>query len=387
MRPLLLYNHSGYENRGCEAIVESTAALFESRVPSLTVASDTPDYDRAHGRHHFIDSKIAPYSLDRFINSIAFRLGQSRDAEISRLYAPVIRAGAHSICLSVGGDTYCYAYQEHMHYINRRLKEKHAPLVLWGCSIDPDRVRDDVLEDLRAYDLIVPRESVSAAVLEGKGFPVARWIDPAFTLEPKPAELPSGWQEDRMIGLNVSPLVVSKSKDHDKALNSIYAVMDMILAETDNSIALIPHVTWKHDNDMELLSALAAHYQGDPRVVLVPGTYSAQEYKYFVSKLRALVTARTHLSVAAYSTGVPTFVIGYSVKARGIARDIYGDETGHLFPAQQLEAQAELLNAVGDFLQHLPGEQVYLRERMQMYISGGDTIVNRVLSLSDGGTV
>ena len=190
-----------------------------------------------------------------------------------------------------------------------------------------------------------------------------------------------------MIGLNVSPLVVSKSKDHDKALNSIYAVMDMILAETDNSISLIPHVTWKHDNDMELLSALAAHYQGDPRVVLVPGTYSAQEYKYFVSKLRALVTARTHLSVAAYSTGVPTFVIGYSVKARGIARDIYGDETGHLFPAQQLEAQAELLNAVGDFLQHLPGEQVYLRERMQMYISGGDTIVNRVLSLSDGGTV
>ena len=46
MKPLLLYNHSGYENRGCEAIVESTAALFEPECPAIVVASNTAEYDR-----------------------------------------------------------------------------------------------------------------------------------------------------------------------------------------------------------------------------------------------------------------------------------------------------------------------------------------------------
>ena len=30
--------------------------------------------------------------------------------------------------------------------------------------------------------------------------------------------------------------------------------------------------------------------------------------------------------MAAYSSGVPTIVLGYSVKARGIAKDVFGEE-------------------------------------------------------------
>ena len=48
-----------------------------------------------------------------------------------------------------------------------------------------------------------------------------------------------------------------------------------------------------------------------------------------ISKCRFFVVARTHATIAAYSTGVPTIVISYSVKSRGIARDLFGDEKGY----------------------------------------------------------
>lgn len=44
---------------------------------------------------------------------------------------------------------------------------------------------------------------------------------------------------------------------------------------------------------------------------------SCGDLKGYISRCRFLVAARTHASIAAYSTGVPALVAGYSVKARG----------------------------------------------------------------------
>ena len=41
--------------------------------------------------------------------------------------------------------------------------------------------------------------------------------------------------------------------------------------------------------------------------------------KGYISRCELFIGARTHATIAAYSTGVPTLVLGYSVKARGIA--------------------------------------------------------------------
>ena len=42
--------------------------------------------------------------------------------------------------------------------------------------------------------------------------------------------------------------------------------------------------------------------------------------------MRFFIGARTHATIAAYSTLIPTMVLGYSVKSRGIAKDIFGEE-------------------------------------------------------------
>ena len=60
------------------------------------------------------------------------------------------------------------------------------------------------------------------------------------------------------------------------------------------------------------------------------------ELKGIISKCRFFVGARTHSTIAAYSMGIPTLVVGYSVKARGIARDLFGGEEGYVLPVQKL---------------------------------------------------
>ena len=73
------------------------------------------------------------------------------------------------------------------------------------------------------------------------------------------------------------------------------------------------------DNDMEALSQL----KGDEsRIFRASGKLNAEEYKYIISKAEILVASRTHATIAAWSTGVPTIAVGYSNKAVGISSDL-----------------------------------------------------------------
>lgn len=386
MRSILLYNHGGCENRGCEAIVRSTSELFagEARV---RLASAQPDYDRGVGLdaiERIVPDRISPYSVRRLVNSVGFRLGMPREHEVARRHAPVIGVGKRSnVCLSVGGDTYCYGPQEHLRVINGRLKRAGKALVLWGCSVEPDSLTGEQLSDLSQYDLIVARESVTLSALREKGLPARLWCDPAFFLRREDVPLPQGWREGATVGINVSPLILSRAKDSGAAMEAFARLIEHILRSGEDSVALIPHVTWAHDNDMDALRELKARFARESRVLLVPGTLNAMQYKGLIARLRALVTARTHASIAGYSTGVPTLVIGYSVKARGIARDLFGAEEGHLIPVQELTGAGELIAAYDALRGREKEERALLMARLPEYMSGKDEIVREVMALGE----
>lgn len=384
----LLYNHSGCENRGCEAIVRSTSALLAQRGAQVILTSGQAESDQKLNLpdiERVVAEQISPYSVSRLINSVGFRLGMPREHEIARKYRPVIRAGMETdICLAVGGDTYCYGPQEHIRTVNGRLHRAGKPLVLWGCSVNPELLEGGYLADLKAYDLIVARESITAQAMRGAGLNVRTWCDPAFTLRDEELPLPSGWREKQTVGLNVSPLVLDHAKDRSAALNAFTALVRHILRTSENAVALIPHVTWAHDNDVDALSEIKAHFADEPRVFLLPDNLNAMQYKGYVKRLSGLVTARTHVSVAAYSTFVPTLVIGYSVKARGIARDLFGSEEGHLIPAQELSGEAELIAAYDALMARGEAERKQLQARMPSYMAGQDETLDAVLSLAKG---
>ena len=66
------------------------------------------------------------------------------------------------------------------------------------------------------------------------------------------------------------------------------------------------------------------------------GDYNCTQLKAYISKCRFFIGARTHATIAAYSTCVPTLVVGYSVKSKGIAKDIFGTYDKYVIPVQDL---------------------------------------------------
>ncbi len=386
MKRVLLYNHGGCENRGCEAIVRATSRLFARAGARCALASDQPAFDRAASLpdvERVIASTIAPVSVRRLVNSVGFRLGMPREHEVARKYAPVIAQGARSdVCLSIGGDTYCYGPQEHLAVVNARLAGKGKPLVLWGCSVEPDVLRGEALCDLRRYRLLVARESITEAALRDAGLPAARCCDPAFFLPREETALPEAFAPGKTVGVNVSPLILARAPQAQAALAAFEGLIRHILDTSGDAVALIAHVAWAHDDDRAALSALKARFADEPRVFALPDGLNAPQLKGAIARLRALVTARTHASIAAYSSCVPALVIGYSVKARGIARDLFGREEGHLLPAQELRAADELIAAYDAMIAREAQERAFLRERLPAYTAGMEDMVRRVLSLA-----
>ena len=79
-----------------------------------------------------------------------------------------------------------------------------------------------------------------------------------------------------------------------------------------------------------------------------------------------MVASRTHASIAAYSTQIPTLVMGYSVKARGIARDLFGNEEHYVLPVQSLQQGNDLLKA----LQWLQTHEDEIRKHYRTFMPG-----------------
>lgn len=369
----LLYNHAGCNNRGCEAIVRTTAArLHGMGVDRVLLASGESKYDRSlsiPSVDEVFTPTISPYSWHRLVNSIGFRLGMPRESEVARKYAPVIHNGIKcDCCLSVGGDTYCYGDQEHMRVVNRRLREKKKKLVLWGASVEPALLSGQTLRDLVDYDLIVSRESITQEAFLSKGLPSIMWRDPAFDLEPENLPLPKEWIPEGIVGLNISPLVLDRIGNREEALQVFMGLIHHILHYTNNSVALFSHVVWAHDNDAWVVDKLKQAYSDTKRVFSLPDSLTSMQIKGYISRMRLLVTARTHASIAGYSSFVPTLVIGYSVKAKGIARDIYGSEKDHVMDSHLLTTES--LCAGFDALnERYVDERHFLRERLPVYLN------------------
>jgi colanic acid/amylovoran biosynthesis protein len=180
------------------------------------------------------------------------------------------------------------------------------------------------LVDLKRFDLILARETLTYSMLKNKGLKNVRLCaDAAFTMEKEELELPKGWQEGNTLGLNFSPLVLNKNKQSHEAVSKL---MIHILDTTDMTIALTPHVIDEGNNDYEVLYELYEAFKDTGRVIILPDNLNAMQYKGYIARMRYFIGARTHATIAAYSTYVPTMVLGYSVKSKGIARDIFGEE-------------------------------------------------------------
>ena len=99
---------------------------------------------------------------------------------------------------------------------------------------------------------------------------------------------------------------------------------------------MIPHVVWDNNDDREVLKQLYEEFKDTGRLVLVDD-FNCMQLKGYIARCRMFIGARTHATIAAYSSCVPTLVLGYSVKSRGIAKDLFGTDKNYVISVQGMK--------------------------------------------------
>ncbi|WP_408072099.1 polysaccharide pyruvyl transferase family protein [Butyrivibrio sp. JL13D10] len=386
-RQLIFYMHAGSGNHGCEAIADATleGLINECRnekyiAPVIITNSKEQDLKYSLGERvskgqcsiieerHIADD-FAPhvmYYAYRKItgDAVSFLRYQFKDA--------LKNAASYKnpIAVSIGGDNYCYPeLVNDLKLAHEAFLEKGMSSVLMGCSIEPDTV-SDLKDDLMKFDLITVRESISYKGMIDGGIPeekVKLCPDPAFMLPVRDVKLPEGFAEGNTIGLNVSPMVQGKESTPGITMENYRNLIRHILDKLEGSkVLLVPHVVWKSNDDREPLSKLYEEFKSTGRIILAEDA-SAEELKGLISKCRFFIGARTHSTIAAYSTCVPTLVLGYSVKSRGIAKDLFGTDENYVIPVQKLSTDRDIVRAFDFILENEDSIRQRLREIMPEY--------------------
>ena len=347
MTKVVLYSHGGSGNHGCEAIVRGTYNVLHGEIDELY--SYNPEEDTEFGLNKLIrvknhKSKYGKFALKRIIASVLIRIFNNDEyAEKITYDALFNNLKKGDIALSIGGDNYCYSSYKEYAIMNKYLNKKGVKTVLWECSVEPTLIDDKMKMDLKKYSLIVARESISYNALKKVNSNVIFSPDPAFTMKMEKIDDYKSFFENEVIGINVSPLVIKYSNNNSIVMENVCDLIDYILNKTNYCIALIPHVCWQNSNDSKVLSGIYEHYKTD-RIILIP-EMSAQKTKYIISRCSLFIGARTHATIAAYSSNVPTLVLGYSVKAKGIAKDLFGTYENYVIPTQELKDSDDLKKA------------------------------------------
>lgn len=86
-------------------------------------------------------------------------------------YQDICGKNLHRLNISIGGDNYCYDNMlDRLISANRMFHRQGAKTVLYGCSIEPELLkRPEIMEDMKRYDAIVARESLTFAALQEAG--------------------------------------------------------------------------------------------------------------------------------------------------------------------------------------------------------------------------
>ena len=139
--------------------------------------------------------------------------------------------------------------------------------------------------------------------------------------------------------------------------NSVAGVVDRIaLSHPEVSIRFI------RDGKQQLLTpgngklgdTIYAIFGREFAMGLLPVDYnlSGVGVKGYISKCHMLIAARTHASIAGYSNCIPTLVLGYSVKSKGIATDIFGKYENYVLPVSDILSSNDILNHFKYFETH-----------------------------------
>lgn len=359
-----LFNHEGSKNHGCEAIVRGSMNIIENsdEKAEFVLSSYNPSDDEILNNITVKAAKTRDLTkIEKLIAAVDLKINNSETYALQKMYSPIVSdAEDCDVCLSVGGDTYCYGDNHGIQVLTRELKKRGKKTVLWGASIGAEDLSERKLESLRDFDAIFTREPITYELLKENGANdnIYLFSDPAFCMERVEVEPIDGFTRENTLGFNISPLVASGDPRKKEIAEGF---LRFVFENTTMKVLLVPHVVEENNNDYDFMKPIFEKFEHTGRIAILPPDLEARQYKGYIAGTRFFVGARTHSTIAAYSSGVPTIALGYSVKARGIAKDIFGEEKYVL----DIKAMTDYEELRDEFLKLLENENEIRRELMK----------------------
>ncbi|MDD3013884.1 MAG: polysaccharide pyruvyl transferase family protein [Candidatus Gastranaerophilales bacterium] len=378
----LLTGNGSYENKGCEAIVRGTISIldnaFDNNIYNIETCFESEESYVKQKNSEF-DERIthikatkerlnffAKPSLKTFETALSNRfkiLGLFENLKFQKQDHKNILDDLTNCkaALCVGGDNYSFDYGVPKFFTDTDdvILSYNKPCIIWGASIGPFSkypiYEKNMAKHLRKITGIFVREDKSLEYLDSIGVKdnVYRVSDPAFVMEPiKPANFDTLVDLDSSIGINLSPMMAKFWTDSNMDRWSEFCInlIKKVSNKIKRPIYLVPHVVHPNiNNDYVFLKNIKDQLNDlSENVYLLGPNYSAAEIKFIISKMACFMGARTHSTIAAFSSLVPTISLVYSIKALGINKEVYGDTSFCVTKdnIDNIDYIADLLNSV-----------------------------------------
>lgn len=322
--------HIDGDNRGCEAIAKGTAILLNEKKENLHGLCRNIPLDKKLGVDQYVtlDSfKKIPFLIRAYNYLVHLTHLPLKPIVFSPHMEFVKEMPKDGVLVSTGGDMMCYGNN----YVNTTNNYAHShgrKSILWGCSMGPENLTPEKEETLHNFTLIYARESLSCDFFKSLGLEnVCLFPDPAFVLEPEECDLPECFSKGDVIGINISNYVLGDFSLETPFGKEVVKMLDYIVKDTNHQVLLIPHVLWDflgdRQDDRQTASVIMEKYGETGRFsVLKVDDLNYCQIRYVISKCKIFMGGRTHAVISAYSTCVPALALGYSIKSRGIAKDL-----------------------------------------------------------------
>lgn len=224
------------------------------------------------------------------------------------------------------------------------LKSKNKPTVLFPSSIGPFSGGLKTFlarKGLERFDKLMVRDTLTLEYFNQIGMKDVSLVpDTAFVLEPSAEEtineifkkecVPF---DQRYIGLNISQLLNCFYKENNENYPKQMAEIADFLYESFNlAVLLIPHQVYPSRYEYVSPELLTSH-NGDDRIAIkevlnfvrnkskiypILGEYTARESKGIIKRCQIFIGGRMHTIIGATSLNIPSVLIQYSHKARGV---------------------------------------------------------------------
>ena len=344
-RVLILWADDLSPNLGVRVLARGTAALARSVWPDAEIA------------FHNYGSRRPQLPIGRLRSLLLERVsGRHGMQEWLRQFDVVIDTRS--------GDSFTDGYGMHRHAVMTAVglfaAQAGVPVVLGPQTIGPFSTRLGralARATLRSATVVLARDSASAAVSAGLGFPVpSRTTDVVFSLAVPPA--PS---QRRDVILNVSGLLWNQNPHVDAGqYRSVVEHLARELLAAGRQLTLLAHVVLSDNDDSDIAATneLARRLAGEPGSaveVVVPA--ELDDARSILASARVVIGSRMHACLNALSVGTPAIPLAYSRKFKPLLCDLGWRTTVDLRtdpdPAAAIEglaSNAELVAAVATTL-------------------------------------